>query len=715
MSSSVEAHHADVCVANASVEEGPQSERSGAAAATPGSGTPRSGFLSPMFKIAIAAGSEKTVSLHLARGANVNATDERGRPALILAIQHGHVAVCRLLLDAGANPLAVDREGNDAVRTAENYKRVDIAQLLNREVQGLEPRPESAVPPAGGEERAASEDLDLAAWVAYDEPIADFPQDPAVRSSASALHEKISMHRPIDTDEAWTDVEILLPDLRRRILSREHLALVGSIIEQGLDDGWLTRQQIAHLQVPDDEDLPDELERLLIHVAQELAVVVDNEYYYRSDASETIDARSEETEETVASAIGYLGDLLSREFDPLQLYLAEIRAIGLLSRDDEQELGAKIEEGTALALTAIGACSTTRDEVRRLMRYIDSDDSIATLMTGRWLRNDDDAIAEPAPDPNASVAIETELKGPRSDTVAFLLGRMPDAPPVNDAFAARRVSFKFLLHMLDFADPAARETMERGLAIIRTARDRLIDGNLRLVVHVARKYPYSNLQLLDLIQEGTLGLIHATEKFDYRKGFKFSTYAVWWIRQKISRAIANRGRAIRLPAHVFPKANRIQRAARELMVDLADAAELPVIATHCEVPLSHVVRLAKLLSEMHDIEAIIAAEDEEDGRPQLEDPRSLRFSEETDERSVRAKIATVLRLLPGRAGQVLRLRFGLEDGEEWTLEEISKVFDVTRERIRQIEANAIKKLRSPPFSAMLMGRPPLGRVREPRR
>jgi len=248
--------------------------------------------------------------------------------------------------------------------------------------------------------------------------------------------------------------------------------------------------------------------------------------------------------------------------------------------------------------------------------------------------------------------------------------------------------------MRERADVATRTSIDEGLSVINEAQSRFTVANLRLVTFIAHKYRYSKLDLLDLIQEGNLGLMRAVTKFDYQKGFKFSTYASWWIRQTIMRAISDQSRTIRLPVHLVEKVNKIARAQRELDSDLRSASDLGAIAVRAELPLPKVEKWAKLIPEPLAIDALMEAEmDEDSDVPSLEDAHSLRFAEMVEEASIHDRIQLVLALLGPREERVLRLRFGFDGGEEWTLEEVGRLLNLTRERIRQIESKALKTLR----------------------
>jgi RNA polymerase primary sigma factor len=316
------------------------------------------------------------------------------------------------------------------------------------------------------------------------------------------------------------------------------------------------------------------------------------------------------------------------------------------------------------------------------------EDELGTTGTHKW-----DDLRE------SITALTAELDSSLDDPVRMYLreiGRVPLLSAEQEIALAKRME----------RGKAEREK-PRNLQSLRTLYDaeeaqrQLTEANLRLVVSVAKKYIGRGMNLLDLIQEGNIGLIRAVEKFDYSKGFKFSTYATWWIRQAITRAIADQARTIRIPVHMVETINRLIRTSRRLLQEMGHEPSAEEIATEMQITPEKVREIIKVSQEPVSLETPIGEEDDSHLGDFLEDHAALAPAEAASHQLLKEQVKDALCSLTQREQEVLRLRFGLDDGRSRTLEEVGKEFRVTRERIRQIEAKALRKLRHPSRSRRL--------------
>lgn len=309
--------------------------------------------------------------------------------------------------------------------------------------------------------------------------------------------------------------------------------------------------------------------------------------------------------------------------------------------------------------------------------------------------------------------LREEVAGPSSDLFRQYLreiGRIPLLTAVEEVELARRVEAGLFAEErlnnapdLDTLDSQLAVDLDRLVVLGRMAKRRLIEANLRLVVSVAKRYVGRGLTMLDLVQEGNLGLIRAVEKFDYARGYKFSTYATWWIRQAMSRALADQARTIRVPVHVVELINRVVRVQRRLLQERGYEPTTDEVAAQLDLPPERVSEVLRLAQEPVSLHAPVGEEDDVALGDLIEDGDATSPVESAAFLLLREHLEAVLSTLGERERKVVQLRYGLDDGRPRTLEEIGRIFGVTRERIRQIESKTLSRLRDHAFADQLRG------------
>jgi RNA polymerase primary sigma factor len=367
-----------------------------------------------------------------------------------------------------------------------------------------------------------------------------------------------------------------------------------------------------------------------------------------------------------------------------------------------QPLIAEAQERGVIRFSELESCleeiEVTKEQVQELHAYLDEQGIAVIGADGRLASSEESRVEASAPvggdrDEDAVGGVGSEPEPTRRGVTLDLT-----VEPTLDSLRLYLRSIGRVELLTAAQEVALARRIERG---DMDAKRHMIEANLRLVVSIAKSYLGRGLTFLDLIQEGSMGLIRAVEKFDYRRGYKFSTYATWWIRQAVTRAIADKGRTIRIPVHMVEKLNRVVHAERQLVQELGREPIAAEIAAELQITVREVRDVWRMAQQPISLEKPVGEEDDSSLRDFVEDPTAESPFELASERLRRENLRRALAALPEREREVIELRFGLTGQRPYTLEEVGRAFNVTRERIRQIESHTLKKLEALPEAQRL--------------
>jgi RNA polymerase primary sigma factor len=584
------------------------------------------------------------------------------------------------------------------------------------------------------------------------------------------------------------------------------------LIAKGKEQGYLTYAEVND-HLPNEIVDPEQIEEI-INMINDMGIEV-HEYAPDADnivlSDSAVSADDDATEEATATLVSTVDAEFGRTTDPVRMYMREMGAVELLTREGEIRIAKRIEDGVNQMLSALAMYSDTiaglLDEYSRVENeearltdvisgFIDPDapDEIAQPNAKSDKDDDDDEEAEvdTGPDPEEARERFTELAKLYKrylNAVAKHGNEDPKCTKLREQLSDKFMTFKIVQRLIDIMVFRLRDMVERirsqekvimdicvrqahmprkefimtfpdnetnlewlkkhmrskkpyaavlkehqdeifraqkklvaledesgmtiaqikdinrkmsiGEAKARRAKKEMVEANLRLVISIAKKYTNRGLQFLDLIQEGNIGLMKAVDKFEYRRGYKFSTYATWWIRQAITRSIADQARTIRIPVHMIETINKLSRISRQMVQEMGREPTPEELAERMEMPEDKVRKVMKIAKEPISMETPIGDDEDSHLGDFIEDTNALLPLDSATIEGLREATQGVLGSLTAREAKVLRMRFGIDMNTDHTLEEVGKQFDVTRERIRQIEAKALRKLRHPSRSDSL--------------
>lgn len=709
--------------------------------------------LHPLLRLAVISGVETAVRLHISRGDDLNARDASGATPLILAAARNKVEVIRILLGAGADPTLADSNGMDALAHASASGCSEAVALLvealahpfdsessdspadtDREaitsgltnkaalgeasaVSGCES--EYVVPPGldvstipdglgcevihaevpkSGRQEAELLSLD-------DEPLGDdfggeweadeyavAPKgDESVADGAKGIHDSIATYKPVDTSEDWGDVQFDLPEKITPLQMRDDDWSHRAFLLAALREGVVSEGALVRACADTDGTRNEEAERILAIVATELGASIVE---WAGRETPFCGKPSVVEDQLLDEAMEFANELASDRNDPFLIYTNDIQG-DLLTAEEEVALARQIEEAGRDALTSLARWPMglallfeAADCVARGEADAKSFSSSTEISIGEEPANVVDKF-----DLEADVGQgEDEVSANFVSAVAAVRALVGDPRGCAEALAAVSLTRGFLAGLATRArrDPAGAEFI-RAIKRQSFARERMTLCNLRLALSIAKKYRWSEVPLDDLVQEANIGLMKAVDRYDWRKGFRFSTYATWWIRQQVSRSIADTARLVRVPVHVQETARRVMRERETIERGLGRTESNVETALRTGISLSRISLILSVFEPEESLDDLDLAA----GVPRVElivDENSLDPAEIAESKALRAAISALLDELDERNRKVITLRFGFGSGDPLTLEEVGQTFGVTRERIRQIESKALRKL-----------------------
>ena len=666
--------------------------------------------MSPMFRMALVSGSAAAVLLHLRRGADRDGRDGAGSTPLMIAAARGRLEVCELLIAEGADIRATDAAGRDALALAKAGRHQRLEDLLGTlcptpVAAPLPPAPAVPVKATFGPSPVLVEDEDLGnagVWEPEAETVRP-ANDTALADQAAGVQLTLASHRAVDHDADWSDVVVELPApvIYRRddpVLRRQFERL-ATLLGVGLIEGAVAEGALESAFVPTAGEAAEPA-RIRLEAAglafADLGIRLDEDRAWRAGGCTS--RASASVSEDVRSFI----ESVEAAADVLGPYYRELARQPRLSSEEEQRLWRSMDEETVrLGAAALAAPALLPPLLAELERQSAAAAGAAERRQGFGQSDETEAATggEVAVG-EARVQLIGLLTKQRDEGSAGLHQDLRSRSALLRLFGRLHPSPESLSSLCR-AVLTVEECGVAGAVLDRVTRIRAqaTVSHLKLVIWWARRYSRRGLELADLIQEGSIGLMRATERYEWVRGHRFSTYASWWIRQAITRGLADGEHLIRRPVHLGELLSRVSRTRTTLAVRLQRKPTLDELATEVGAPADRLGRILARLSEVVPLDEVA----EEEGGTTINDVAipAIAFGA-IAQTELRAVMTQAFACLSPREERILRLRFGFNRGADHTLEECGEMFGVTRERIRQIEAKALRKLKTPAGARRLL-------------